>query len=100
MVRWSAPAKTDLQNIHDYIAQDSRHYAKKVTDEILERSITLDDFPLKGRIVPEIEDPNVREVFLYSYRLIYEIRAKTIFVLAVAHGKRDLTSLDIEQRTV
>jgi len=35
MVNWSEPAKTDLRSIHDFIAHDSRHYAKKVTQDML-----------------------------------------------------------------
>ncbi len=31
MVIWSEPAKVDLRSIHDFIAHDSSHYAKKVT---------------------------------------------------------------------
>ncbi len=34
MVIWSEPAKADLRSIHDFIAHDSRHYAKKVTQDI------------------------------------------------------------------
>ncbi len=46
MVRRSLPAKKDLKQIHDYIAKDSKHYAKKVADEIMEASKKLEPFPL------------------------------------------------------
>ncbi len=49
MVKWSEPAKADLRNIHDYIARDSRYYARKVIDEIIEKSSRLEDFPYSGR---------------------------------------------------
>jgi len=35
MVKWSRPARMDLKQIHDYIAKDSRYYAKKVKGDIL-----------------------------------------------------------------
>jgi plasmid stabilization system protein ParE len=35
MVKWSAPAKRDLKQIHDYIAKDSKYYAKKVSQNIV-----------------------------------------------------------------
>jgi plasmid stabilization system protein ParE len=35
MVIWSDPAKADLRSIHDFIARDSRHYAKKVAQDIV-----------------------------------------------------------------
>ncbi|HEY3424683.1 MAG TPA: type II toxin-antitoxin system RelE/ParE family toxin [Negativicutes bacterium] len=38
MVKWSAPAKQDLKQIHDFIARDSERYAKKVTMDFVTRS--------------------------------------------------------------
>ena len=89
MVEWSKPAQRDLKQIHDYIAKDSKHYAKKVVQTIVENTEKLEDYPEIGRIVPEIDDATVRELFVYSYRLIYEISPDGIEILAVIHGKRD-----------
>jgi len=89
MVKWSRPARMDLKQIHDYIAEDSRYYAKKVVQTIVEKTEELMVFPEIGRIVPEIDDPNIRELFVYSYRLIYEITPNGIEILAVMHGRRD-----------
>ena len=89
MVIWSIPAKEDLKKIHDYIACDSKYYATKVSQEFVEKSEQLIKFPKLGRIVPEIEDPNIRELIIYSYRLIYEVSPKGIEILAIIHGKRD-----------
>lgn len=82
MVEWSKPAQRDLKQIHDYIAKDSKHYAKKVVQTIVENTEKLEDYP-------EIDDATVRELFVYSYRLIYEISPDGIEILAVIHGKRD-----------
>ena len=54
MVKWSKPAKLDLKQIHDYIAKDSKFYAQKVSQEIVDKSEILNSFPESGRIVPEI----------------------------------------------
>ncbi len=95
MVIWTEPAKADLRSIHDFIAHDSRHYAKKVTQEIREKADILDKLPRMGKMVAEIDDENVKESSLYSYRIIYEIRNKDVFVLAVVHKRRDLMAEDI-----
>jgi toxin ParE1/3/4 len=95
VVKWTEPAKTDLRQIHDYIAKNSRFYAKKVTLEIIEKSEQISAFPEAGRIVPEIGDPAFREFFIYSYRLIYEILNDTIEVLALIHAKRNFIK-DVE----
>ena len=96
MVKWSAPAKRDLNQIHDYIAKDSKYYAKKVAQNIVASTEELNEFPKIGRIVPEIVDTNVRELFVYSYRLIYEISTDRIEILAIIHGKRDFFDRFIE----
>ena len=89
MVIWSIPAKQDLKKIYDYIARDSKYYAEKVSEDILERSEKLNEFTEIGRIVPEIGEVNIREVIVYSYRLIYEISSDKIEVLALIHCKQD-----------
>ena len=91
MVIWSIPAKQDLKKIYDYIAKDSKYYAEKVSQNILERSEKLNEFPKIGRIVPEIGEVNIREVIVYSYRLIYEISSDKIEVLALIHCKQDFS---------
>jgi toxin ParE1/3/4 len=89
MVRWSAPARNDLRQIYDYIARDSRYYARVVIDKIVTSTEKLERFPDIGRVVPEIGDDNVKELFVYSYRILYEITPDRIEVLAIIHGKRD-----------
>ena len=92
MVKWSVPARNDLKQIHDYIAKDSKYYARKVIQEIVAKTETLAELPEFGRIVPEISDQNIREVIVYSYRLIYEISGVGIEILAIIHGRRDFNS--------
>lgn len=91
MVKWTDPAKLDLRDIHDYIARDSKYYAQKVSQDIVDKSEKLKYFSEIGRIVPEIDDPNIREIFIYSYRLIYEVLPNGVQVLALIHGKRYFT---------
>ena len=66
MVIWSDPAKADLRHIFEYIAHDSHHYAKKVTQEIVDKTGVLHELPRVGRAVPEVGDDNVRELSLYT----------------------------------
>ncbi|MCF6355915.1 MAG: type II toxin-antitoxin system RelE/ParE family toxin [Candidatus Polarisedimenticolaceae bacterium] len=90
MVIWSEPAKADLRSIHDFIAHDSRHYAKKVVQDIREKTDILNELPKAGKKASELNDETVRELSLYSYRIIYEIKNHGVFVLAVVHKRRDL----------
>lgn len=95
MVKWSAPARDDLRGIFNYIAQDSNYYAKNVINNIISKTDLLDEFPEMGRVVPEIGEENVRELFVYSYRIIYEIMSEDTYILTVVHGKRDFSSSDL-----
>ncbi len=92
MVKWSVPARNDLKQIHDYIAKDSKFYAQNVIQEIVAKTETLTELPEIGRIVPENSDKTIRELIVYSYRLIYEISVAGIEILAIIHGRRDFNS--------
>lgn len=91
MVKWTAPAKLDLKDIYDYIAKDSKYYAQKISKDIVAKSEILKDFRKLGRVSPEIDDPNVREILVYSYRLIYEVLPNSIQVLALIHSRQNFT---------
>lgn len=97
MVIWTDPAKADLRRIFEYIAHDSRHYADKVTQEIVGKVDVLNDLHRIGRVVEEVGDSNVRELSVYAYRIIYELVGRDIYILAVVHKRRDLDVKDIER---
>ena len=89
-VVWSLEALNDIEEIAIYIERDSHFYAASVVTRILQKTSILKTFPFSGRVVPEEMDDNVREHFVFSYRVIYEIRDNFVYVLAVVHGKRML----------
>ncbi len=87
-VDWSPEALEDIESIAEYIRRDSEFYAKAVVTAIIHLSRGVNEFPLMGRVVPEIGDENIRELFIYSYRVIYRIENERILIVAVIHGKR------------
>ncbi len=68
-------------------------YAAAFTQEILDKSRSLNEFSERGRIVPELGNPNIRELLIREYRLIYIIEQSRIVILALAHGAGDLKKL-------
>ena len=90
-VRWSPRAADDLEAIAQYISLDSPAYSKAVVKTILEITSKFSQFPFAGRVVPELNDKNIREWFAYSYRVIYRIDEGMIIVAAVVHGRRRLS---------
>ena len=72
-VLWAESALAQLQAIHDYLAQSSPEYALRIIDRLTARSIQIATFPVAGRMVPEYDLNEVREVIEGSYRIIYLI---------------------------
>ena len=95
MVIWSRPARADLKHIHDFIAEDSKHYARKVAQEIREKAGILNELPSIGKQVQELDNPTIRELHIYSYRILYEVKDKDSYVLAVIHKRRDFRPEDL-----
>jgi len=93
-VIWATEALDDIDAIAAYIARDSLVQARRVVGALFDCSDLLLTQPRMGRVVPERQDEAIREHFLYSYRVIYEIVGDDIHILAVVHGRRSLESLD------
>ena len=93
MVIWTRQATEDLKAIHNYIARDSQYYAKSVTTTLVKASESLDHYPFRGRKVPETADPHIRELQVYSYRMIYWIREESIYVLTLVHSRQNFPTI-------
>ena len=87
-VLWTESALAQLQAVHDYLAQTSPEYALRMIDRLTKRSIQIARFPFSGRMVPEYELNEVREVIEGPYRIIYLIdpELQKVGVLAVIHS--------------
>ncbi len=91
MVIWTKSAEADLRSIYDFISHNSKFYAKRVVQEIREKTEILETHPFIGRVVAEIGDDTIREVSIYSYRIIYQLNEQQIFILTIAHKRQNLT---------
>lgn len=94
VVVWSDEAVRDLEAIHTFIARNSSRYAATVVGRLVGAVDRLRMFPESGRMVPELEDPTVREVIHGSYRIVYERRERAVEVLTVFHASRKFPPLD------
>jgi toxin ParE1/3/4 len=90
IVFWSAPAVDDLTGIRDYIAQGSEYYAAEFIQRILQTIQKLEEFPELGRIIPEIQDSDARELVFQNYRILYRLKPDRVDIAAVIHGRRDV----------
>jgi addiction module RelE/StbE family toxin len=97
MVSWSKPAQNDLKNIYTYIHPDSPVLAQRVIGTVVQKVSLLDTFPEMGKIVLEREDQLFRELLIYSYRIVYTVRAQNVFIVTIIHSKQDFSSTLIEK---
>ncbi len=88
-IRWTDPAIASLKAIEDYISLDSEYYAKTFVDKILYRVDKLKDFPSAGRVVPEYEQEDIREIIFSNYRIVYHLYSDSLIILNIVHTSRD-----------
>lgn len=89
-IKWTEKASADALGIFDYIAAQSPSYADSVYERILSRAKQLTEHSLSGSVVPELGREDIRELFVYSFRLNYRVAQDEIRVLTVIHGSREL----------
>jgi toxin ParE1/3/4 len=92
-VSWTLPAVTNVENIRDYISLDSERYAFAFVKEIFDISQSLSILSERGRIVPELSEPSIRELFVKRYRLVYEVFTDKVEIVAVIHMSRDFSKV-------
>ena len=88
---WTDPSIEDLRAVRDYIARDSDYYAADLVAQLVLSVEKLLRFPRLGRVVPEAQDENIRQLVHQNYRIIYRIAGERVEILTIVHGSRDLT---------
>ncbi|MEB3232368.1 MAG: type II toxin-antitoxin system RelE/ParE family toxin [Leptolyngbyaceae bacterium] len=91
-VFWTDTAIEQLTAIHAYHAQLSSEYATRLVDRITKRTQQVGAFPNSGRVLPEVNLEQIREVIELNYRIIYYVGLEQIDVLAVVHGAKNLSA--------
>ncbi len=91
-VIWLPKAQSHVDEIGLYIAKDSPPQADRVCGMIEHAPEVLHRHPEIGAVVSELHDLSIRELHVFKYRIIYQVLdEKTINILAVIHGARQLT---------
>jgi len=90
---WSPAAAGDLEEICEYIEKDSEYYARVFAQQIVALIETIPDFPEAGRIVPEYQSNNLREILFQNYRIVYRLKPDSVEIAAIVHGARLLPDI-------
>ncbi|RIK76475.1 plasmid stabilization protein [candidate division KSB1 bacterium] len=88
-VVWTKEALEQLVEI------DGSARANEFVERLIKRGQSLARFPYRGRIVPEFSQPEIREIFEKSYRIIYRIHKARVEILTVFEGHRLLRKDEI-----
>ncbi len=95
-ILWAAVAENDLLGIVDLIADDDPGAALVILNKIRSRTAKLGHSPKRGRIVPELLRQGIsryREIVVKPWRVIYRIEEKTVYVVSVIDGRRNVEDI-------
>ena len=83
-------SQDDLREIVSFIASDSPDHARTFGNILVDKALSIGAHPEMGRVVPEEDDPGVREIVYGAYRIIYEVvrEPDAVFILRFWHGAR------------
>lgn len=88
-VAWSQEAGNNLVDIEEFIARDSVERAIRFVDALIDYTeAILANNPRSGRTVPEIDNPDIRELMYRGYRIVYRLHGDRIEILTVFEGHR------------
>jgi len=90
-INWTNEAERWLEDIHDYIAQDSPESAIRVIEGVYEKAQLLRQFPEIGYKYDKIPNKHIRILLYGHYRIAYLIKPdKNMDILGVFHGSLDI----------
>lgn len=95
-IEWSPLATERVIEIAGKIALDKPDVAMEWASRIFDSAEKLREHPRLGRILPEIQEEDYRELIEGNYRIIYLVSASKISVLTVRHGKQLLSAEELK----
>ncbi|MFA6174263.1 MAG: type II toxin-antitoxin system RelE/ParE family toxin [Kiritimatiellales bacterium] len=90
---WSPSARWDLMDLRDYISLDSPEIARCFVSSLFDAVEHLANFPLSGRIVPELRDEQIREVIKRPCRIICRVSRNSIEIVRIWHSARGIPEI-------
>lgn len=89
-VIWTEPALEQLNDIAEYIALDNFQDAQNVVQNAFDKVDRLSEFPLSGRIPPEVPNSIYQEVIVNPCRVFYRLQDGTVYIIHVMRDAQQL----------
>lgn len=99
-LKWTTNAKDDILNIVSYIKNDSPSIANDVYQTIKEKAHSSNFFPLKGRVVPELQKEGItlyRELVASPWRIIYKVGNDTVYIMTIVDSRQNIEELLLQK---
>jgi plasmid stabilization system protein ParE len=90
---WSPRSIRDLESIHQHIALDAPAYADLVVHRLVVAPDRLRQFPESGRVVPERGQPEIRELIVRPFRVVYRLRGDAVEIVTVFRASRQFPDI-------
>ena len=89
-VRWSPKAADDYESLIKYYEKNAPKFAQTLAKQIIYIIENLDQFPKMGRMVPELQNEEIREIIYRNFRIIYRLKEEILEIVRIIHGSRRL----------
>jgi len=92
---WAPSARLDLKELASYIAESRPRASANFVKNVFRTVEHLSDFPKWGRVVPEFNNPKIREVIRKPCRIVYRIKPKEhiVEIVRIWHAARRIPQL-------
>ena len=96
IVIWTDEALENLGEIEAFIGRDNPQKAESFVNHLIEQGESISHNPHMGRMVPEISNPEIRELIIRKYRIVYRVHYQKIEILTVFEGHKILRLDELE----
>jgi plasmid stabilization system protein ParE len=82
-------ALRDLEDVREwYVSQDAPEVGQRLVGEVMAAVEQLGRFPESGRVVPEFDTPQLRELIHPPFRIVYRLAYDNVRVVRVWRSER------------
>ena len=96
IVKWTNEALENLWEIETFIGRDNPKKAESFINHLIEQGKSIALNPHMGRMVPEISNPEIKELIAKKYRIVYRVHEQEIEILTVFEGHKLLRIEELE----
>ena len=84
-IRWSRRIVAEIHDAREYLQLYSAVAVVRLTESVFAKATLLETQPRLGRMVPEAERPDVRELTFPKYRLVYQLVSEEEILMLTLH---------------